>query len=125
MMAHPLTFPKNLRLRTPSEFSAVYASGLFEADKILVINFKSNQQSESRMGLSIPKKAGNSPVRNQWKRHCREAFRTLQHELPKGIDFVVRPRKGAVPKASSVKKSLAYLLKRGQKKLEKQQCELS
>jgi len=123
-MANPLTFPKHLRLRTPGEFSAVYASGLFEADNTLVINLKANQQSESRMGLSIPKKAGNSPMRNQWKRHCREAFRTQQHELPTGIDFVVRPRKGAVPQADSVRKSLANLLKRGQKKLEKQQCEL-
>jgi len=119
-MANPLTFPKHLRLRTPGEFSAVYASGLFEADNTLVINLKANQQSESRMGLSIPKKVGNSPVRNQWKRHCREAFRTQQHELPTGIDFVVRPRKGAIPQADSVRKSLANLLKRGQKKLEKQ-----
>ena len=122
-MTNPLTFPKQLRLRTPDEFSAVYASGLFEADNVLVINLKANQQSESRMGLSIPKKAGNSPVRNQWKRYCREAFRTQRHELPTGIDFVVRPRKGAVPKANSVKKSLAKLLRRAQSKLEKQQCE--
>ena len=119
-MSEPLTFPKSLRLRKPGEFSAVYASGVFEADKTLVINLKANPEQRSRMGLSIPKKTGNSPIRNLWKRYCREAFRTQQHNLPKGIDFVIRPRKGASPNAEAIKKSLANLLAKGQRKLEKQ-----
>ncbi len=118
-MSESLTFPKSLRLRTPAEFSAVYASGVFAADKVLVINFKANPKQISRMGLSIPKKTGNSPIRNLWKRHCREAFRTQQHKLPKGIDFVIRPRKGASPNAEAIKKSLSKLLVQGQRKLEK------
>ena len=118
-MSNQLTFPKSLRLRTPTEFSAVYTDGVFEADKVLVVNLTINRQSSSRMGLSIPKKVGNSPKRNQWKRYCREAFRTNQHKLPKGIDFIVRPRKGAAPDAKAVANSLAKLLKLGKKKLEK------
>ncbi|MBA61156.1 MAG: ribonuclease P protein component [Planctomycetaceae bacterium] len=117
-MSNSLTFPKSLRLRTPEEFSAVYASGVFAADKVLVINLKANRKNSSRMGLSIPKKTGNSPVRNQWKRYCREAFRTQQNKLPRGIDFIIRPRKGAIANAGSIRKSLVNLLERGKKKLE-------
>jgi ribonuclease P protein component len=117
-MPEPKTFPKALRLRSPQQFANVYASGIYAADQTLVINLLANGLTTSRMGLSIPKLSGDAPTRNKWKRYCREAFRLQQHDLPVGIDFVVRPRKGAKPVADSVANSLKALLCRGATKLE-------
>ena len=113
------TFPQRRRLKSPSQFAEVYATGLFEADQVLVINLRANSLPESRMGLSIPKVCGNAPIRNRWKRYCREAFRQQQHELPKGIDFVIRPRKGAKPDSEAVAHSLHKLLQRAASKLDR------
>ncbi|WP_164103111.1 ribonuclease P protein component [Candidatus Laterigemmans baculatus] len=66
-------------------------------------------QAVGRLGVTIPRKAGGAVVRNRWKRLIREAYRQLQHELPAGFDFVVRPRRGAVAEFGRVQQSLRRL----------------
>ena len=74
-------------------------------------------KSYSRLGLSISKKVGNAVVRNSWKRLIREGFRRQKNELPAGIDFVVRPRKGACPDHRAIHDSLKKLLQRLDRKM--------
>lgn len=111
------TFPKSNRLLSPRQFDAVFATKIFEADQTLVINAASNGLEHSRLGLSIGRKVGNAVVRNDWKRRIREAFRLQQHELPPGLDIVVRPRKDAVCNFDLIAKSLVGLSRRLAKKL--------
>ena len=111
------TFPKSVRLRRPTEFEAVYNQKNFAADEVLVINGAANGLAVTRLGLSVSRKVGNAVVRNQWKRRIREAFRQMQHELPLGIDLVIRPRKGAACDYQIICQSLKQLTVRISRKI--------
>ncbi len=105
-------FPKSMRVRTQNEFDLVYRSDTFAADNVLVIRGRSNGRPETRLGLSISKRVGNAVVRNRWKRIIRESFRKQASQLPKGLDIVVRPRKGAKCEYRAVYRSIEKLLTR-------------
>ena len=116
-MASKFPFPKKVRLLRSADFDAVFRHQMFAADDVLVMQAKPNGLAYNRLGLSVSKKAGNAVVRNAWKRRIREAFRLQQHELPTGLDLVVRPRKGAECSYQKVEKSLANLIHRVAKKV--------
>lgn len=108
----PLSFPKVLRLRHDREFSRVYASKVYIADGVLVINACRSADPQTRLGLSVSKKVGNAVTRNRWKRLIREAFRLSQSHLPTGWDLVVRPKRGAIPQFQAITQSLRSLAER-------------
>mgnify|MGYP001226588638 FL=1 len=110
-------FPKSVRLRRQAEFDRVYGGDVFAADNVLVIKAVKHGLSVSRLGLSVSRKVGNAVVRNRWKRRIREAFRNHQVTLPAGIDFVVRPKKGAVCDYAAIERSIPRLLQRIAKNL--------
>jgi ribonuclease P protein component len=60
-------------------------------------------------------------VRNRWKRAIREAFRLTREGLPKGVDLVVIPRRGAEPDLRHLRKSLPKLAQRVASKLTEKQ----
>ncbi len=109
-------FPKTIRLRKSDDFARVYRSKIYAADQVLVITARVNGTEHSRMGMSVSRQVGNAVVRNQWKRHIREAFRTQRNRIPDGLDFVVRPRKGANCDHQAIRRSLINLLERIQRK---------
>ncbi len=112
------SFPKTIRLRRQAEFEAVYEKKVFAANEVLVINGAANGSTVTRLGLSVGRKVGNAVVRNRWKRRIREAFRQMQHELPPGIDIIIRPRKEAVCEYQTIRQSLKQLTIRISRKLE-------
>ena len=112
-------FRRQNRLRTQAEFDRVYATKAYAADEVLVINAAMNELPFPRLGLSVSRKAGNAVVRNAWKRRLREAFRLLQHELPPGIDIVVRPKLGASLDFHAIQRSLPALVVRVAKRLKR------
>ena len=110
-------FPKQIRLRTQTDFDAVYQSEHFAADNVLVIRAARNGSEQTRLGLSVSRKVGNAVTRNHWKRRIREAFRLQQSDLPAGLDIVVRPRKGADYDFDAIFQSLRKLCLRLDKKI--------
>lgn len=112
-----LTFPKTKRIRKSAEFSRIYQGNVFVADGCLVIQALPNELGTTRMGISVSKKFGNAVVRNRWKRLIREAFRLQQHQIPSGMDLVVRPKRGAKPVFTNVRQSMLTLSRRISKKL--------
>ncbi len=110
-------FPKSVRLRTQFEFDAVYNGDAFAADDVLVIKAIRSRTDVTRLGLSVGKKVGNAVVRNHWKRRIREAFRKQQAELPKGLDLVIRPKRGAKADYAAIHRSICRLAQRLDKKL--------
>lgn len=56
------------------------------------------QDQESRIGISVSKKVGNSVVRHRIKRLIRESFRTHSKEWKAGYDIVVIARQEAKDK---------------------------
>ena len=87
------TFPKTHRLHGPAAFAAVYDARVREARGPLAVFALPNGLPHSRLGLSVSRKIGIAVRRNRIKRQLREAFRLMQHDLPRGYDLVlvVRP----------------------------------
>ena len=102
----PLTsserFPKSARLRKRPEFLKLSRTG----SKIQTANFvvisKSNDGVESRLGITVSAKVGNSVVRNRIKRQVREFFRRHRSVLAQATDFLVIARSSAASLASGL-----------------------
>lgn len=121
----PQSFPKRNRIVKGDTFTLVLRRGGCAADDCLVVFAIRRTDSPAdiglptRLGVTIPKKAGNAVIRNQWKRWIREAFRTQQSEFPAGYDFVVRPKKGAVGRWSKIRNGLPRVARRAAKAAQK------
>lgn len=116
-MSPDLTFPRELRLHSPADFERVYERNVYAADDLLVANACENGLPHARLGLSVSRKVGNAVVRNRWKRVLREAFRLSRGKLPAGVDFVLRPRRGAAPDFHAILASLPKLAGRVARRL--------
>ena len=116
-------FPKELRIRRQADFDRVYKARQFAADDVLVVNGSANGLDVPRLGLSISRQVGNAVVRAAWKRRIREAFRLCRAELPPGIDYVVRPQKGAECDYAAIARSLPALARRIARKVAVQRRE--
>jgi len=84
-----LGFDKSERLRRRPEFKKVERSGGRKICRLFIIYALKNELDYSRLGLTVSRKVGNSPVRNWWKRRLREVYRNNKSNIPKGFDFVV------------------------------------
>ena len=105
------------RLKLRTEFDTVFDQGLVASDSVLVTHAVHNRLGYTRIGLSISKRVGSSPIRNQWKRWMREAFRLNRQQLPIGLDVVIRPRRGAKGSFHAVEKSMMKLFRELDRKL--------
>ena len=76
---------------------------------MLIVYACENGLDHPRLGCSVSRKVGNAVVRNRYKRLFREAFRLTQHDLPRGVDLILIPRRGAEPTIEAVKESLVKL----------------
>ena len=92
-MPSTYSFPKTLRIRSRSEFSAVFEDRVKAARGPLIAYARPNNLRHPRLGISISRAVGTAPRRNRIKRLIREAFRIHQHDWPVGYDMflVVRP----------------------------------
>ena len=105
-------FSSDLRLRSSREFRFVFHRRASVADDTLVVYAAPNELGHCRLGLSVSRKVGNAVVRNRWKRLIREVFRQGCGDLPKGMDFVVVPRRGVKPSAKAIFASFPVLAER-------------
>ncbi|HVJ80839.1 MAG TPA: ribonuclease P protein component [Planctomycetia bacterium] len=92
-VARPFGFPRGFRLRSDREIDLVFKARNSASGARLVIFGRPNGLSWNRLGLSIGRKFGGAPVRNRFKRLCREAFRLMQAGRDGGWDWMVLPQK--------------------------------
>lgn len=110
-------FRKDQRVVRRDDFTRLLRDGACAADGTLVLfAMQASPGQRAKLGVTIPKKMGNAVVRNQWKRLIRESFRTQQEEIPAGCDYVIRPKKGADPVWTEIKKSVPKLAKKAVKR---------
>ena len=70
-------------------------TGKSYANKYLVMYVKKNDDGNSRLGISVSKKVGNSVVRHRITRLIRECYRLNQHMFSSGLDIIVVSRVAA------------------------------
>jgi ribonuclease P protein component, eubacterial len=91
-----LTFPRELRLLTPFDFSYVFQEPIRAGSPFLTLVTRKNNLAHPRLGFAIAKKqVKRAHERNRIKRLAKEYFRHRQHQLP-GIDFILMARQPVI-----------------------------
>ncbi len=94
------------------DFQIVYKNGKSYANKYLVMYLLNNNKEESRLGISVSKKVGNSVVRHRVTRLIREAYRLNKEKFLNGYDIVVIARSSANGKTyQEIESALLHLAK--------------
>ena len=104
------SYPAKLRLQHARQFDAVYAAKVRETRGPLTVYAIPNELAYPRLGLSVGRKIGTAPKRNRIKRLIREAFRMMQHDLPRGYDMVVNVRPHEVALLADYQRMLTSLM---------------
>ena len=76
-------------IKKNSDFQNVYNKGKSYANKQLVMYVLDNNMKNSRIGISVSKKVGNSIIRHRITRLIRECYRLNEDKLERNIDIVV------------------------------------
>lgn len=82
-------------LKKKNEFDFVFKNGKSYANRNLVMYVTENNEKNSRIGISVSKKVGNSVVRHRMTRLLRECFRLNEDRLNNHYDVVVIVRASA------------------------------
>ena len=92
------------RLSRSRDFDAVYRHGRSTSTRFLVLYWfdREGDLGDPRLGLAVPKAAGNAVARNRIKRQLRETWRALLDEIPAGRDYVLIVRPG-LPEAAEAR----------------------
>jgi ribonuclease P protein component len=84
------------RLSRSRDFDAVYRQGRSASTRFLVLYWFAREEDggEPRLGLAVPKGAGNAVARNRIKRQLREIWRERLERVPPGRDYVLIAKPG-------------------------------
>jgi ribonuclease P protein component len=84
------------RLSRSRDFDAVYRQGRSTSTRFLVLYWfdRDGEPGEPRLGLAVPKAAGNAVARNRIKRQLREVWRERLERIPTGRDYVLIAKPG-------------------------------
>jgi ribonuclease P protein component len=87
---------KKNRLSRSRDFDAVYRHGRSTSTRFLVLYWfdREADAGDPRLGLAVPKAAGNAVARNRIKRQLRELWRERIERIPPGRDYVLIARRG-------------------------------
>jgi ribonuclease P protein component len=83
------TYPRTHRLSGKVAFAKVYDARVRQSRGPLTLYARPNGLTHSRLGLSVSRRVGTAPGRNRIKRMLRESYRLMQHDLPRGYDWII------------------------------------
>jgi len=87
--------PKSARLLKRAEFLKLSRAGVKLQSASFIVVSNKNHRPESRLGITVSSKVGNSVIRNRIKRQVREYFRRHRGALQPGTDILVIARGNA------------------------------
>ncbi len=109
------------RLSRSRDFDAVYRHGRSVSTRFLTLYWfaRDEEPGDPRLGLAVPKAAGNAVVRNRIKRKLREIWRAklAEESIPVTNDYVLVVRAG-LPEAAEAR-GQGWLVERVDEVLEK------
>ena len=78
------------------DFQEVYQTGKSYANRLLIMYvMRTKEETDTRIGISVSKKVGNSVVRHHITRLLRESYRLNKDMVKTGLDIVVVARAAA------------------------------
>src|SRR5574344_1259323 len=89
---------RNINSLKNNEFQEIYKNGKSYANRYLVMYVLENRKGESKLGISISKKVGNSIVRHRLARLIRESYRLNIKMFNSGLNIIVIARQSAKDK---------------------------
>lgn len=110
-------FPPSARIRHSRDFERIYKLRQRAGDRHLLVFAAPNDEGRTRIGLSVSRKHGKATRRTRIKRLLREAFRLSQHDLPRGLDLILIPRKDSGAGLRDYQRSLVRLTKKLDRRL--------
>jgi len=89
----------------------VYRSGEKRVSPSFVVFVAASNATETRFGLTTPRKLGKAHERNRIRRRVREILRRDYAGFPRGKDIVLNPRRGVLSRDwSGLRSELRHLL---------------
>jgi len=82
-------------IKKSRDFQEVYQTGRSLANRLLVMYVLKTDRPDTRIGISVSKKVGNSVIRHHITRLIRESFRLHEEMVEAGLDIVVVVRAAA------------------------------
>jgi ribonuclease P protein component len=84
------------RLSRSRDFDAVYRQGRSTSTRFLVLYWfdREDDPGDPRLGLAVPRAAGNAVARNRIKRQLRELWDARLARVPTGRDYVLIAKPG-------------------------------
>lgn len=114
-------FPNTKRIRSQQDFDTIYSARQRAGDQCLLVFAVRNELDQTRLGVSVSRKNGNAVKRARKKRLIREAFRLVQHQLPRGLDLIAIPRPTVEGDLKQYQSSLKRLSQKLNRRLEHKQ----
>ncbi|MCK4872336.1 MAG: ribonuclease P protein component [Phycisphaerales bacterium] len=113
------TYRRRHRLTKDLEYDQVLRRGCRKPRGPLTYYILPNDLGHPRLGLSIGKRFGSAVQRNRLKRLLRDAFRTLQHDLPGAYDVVITTKPHAMMRLSDYQRLLLAAVQSGHARWER------
>jgi ribonuclease P protein component len=84
------------RLSRSRDFDAVYRQGRSTSTRFLILYWfdREDDPGDPRLGLAVPRAAGNAVARNRIKRQLRELWHARLERVPTGRDYVLIAKPG-------------------------------
>lgn len=108
-----LTLKRRDRVRRRADFVRAYEVGRRFSMPLMMVWVAANGARETRIGISVSRRHGNSVRHNRLRRVVREAFRRVRADLPRGLDVIVSPRFGAELSLTPCAEQLLDAIRRG------------
>lgn len=107
-------FPRRERLRTGSEFRAVYENGQKSLGREFVCYVVRHEGNGRKFGMAVSRKVGGAVTRNRVKRYLREIYRTCRKRLHDDVTIVIVARhKAASLSFAECDEAVGQLLQKG------------
>jgi ribonuclease P protein component len=102
-------YTKADRIRNSADYRKLSENGNRWHGRHFIIIYKKNQQSKSRLGITVSKKVGKAVTRNRIKRIIREYYRLNRNLLPIKLDTnVIARRSSGTIGAAAIREQLEY-----------------